>query len=168
MNNLIIRKVENSELDVIVDMQFSLQRHLENYSSSIWRYTQERKKTLRQDYEKYLADENSLLLVAEFKGKVVGFLSSIVNHRTDHLPNIIGDIGSIYIQKDFRRQGIGNQLVTEACKFFKSKNAEELYLRYVLGNREGERFWKKLGFKPILVTAGSNINIVENCLKHEL
>ena len=167
MKQLIIRKAEASELDLIVEMQLSLQRHLENCSSSIWRYTEERKKLLRQDYEKYLTDKDSLLLVAELKGKVVGFISLNVTRRTDHLPNIIGNIGSIYILENLRRQSIGKRLVREACQFFKSKNAENLYLRYVLGNSEGENFWKKLGFKPILVTAGTNINTVEDCLKHE-
>lgn len=165
MRNLIIRKAEISDLDMVVDMQLSLQRHLEKCSSSVWRYTEERKKFLRQDYVKYLADENSLLLVAELKGEVVGFLSSTVAHRTDHLPKIIGNISSIYIQENFRRQGIGSRLVREACRFFRSKNAESLNLRYVLGNSEAERFWKTLGFKPILVTAGTNINTIEDYLK---
>jgi len=56
---------------------------------------------------------------------------------------------------------IGSRLVQEICRFFKRKNVEDIYLRYVLGNKEGEKFWEKLGFKPILVTAHSRIDIVE-------
>ncbi|RJS94532.1 GNAT family N-acetyltransferase [Candidatus Bathyarchaeota archaeon] len=85
-----------------------------------------------------------LILLAEVKGEIVGFAHAEVQYRTTHIPAIIG-----------------SRLVQEICRFFRRKNVEDIYLRYVLGNKEGEKFWEKLGFKPILVTAHSRIDIVE-------
>jgi len=164
MDHLQIRKVGVSELDRIVELQLALQRHSEACSASIWRYTAERTQLLRQEYETYVGDENRLLLVAVFNGTIVGFLSSMVSQRTDQLPPIIGTIGSLFIQDAFRRRGIGSRLVRDACQFFKSKRVEDVYVRFVVGNREGEGFWKKLGFTPILVTAGTNLTTVEDRL----
>ena len=102
-----------------------------------------------------------LILLAEVKGEIVGFAHAEVQYRTMHIPAIIGSIANIFVYKKFRRQGIGSRLVQEICRFFRRKNVEDIYLRYVLGNKEGEKFWEKLGFKPILVTAHSRIDIVE-------
>jgi len=55
--------------------------------------------------------------------------------------------------------GIGRRLVGELCRFFASKNVEEVTLNYIIGNKEGEGFWKTLGFKPIRI--GANVQFKE-------
>ncbi len=52
VKDLKIRKAEPSDLDKIVEMQLSLQEHLENSNPSIWRYTREKKELLKHDLEK--------------------------------------------------------------------------------------------------------------------
>jgi ribosomal protein S18 acetylase RimI-like enzyme len=155
VENVTIRKAKASELGEIVKMHLSLQEHLENSSSSIWKYTEDMKRLLRQQYTEHLVNENSLLLVAEVEANVVGFLLATVSSRTEYLPSIVGTLSSIYIGRNYRRRGIGSRMIREACEFFSSKKAEHIYVRYVLGNEEGEGFWEHLGFKQILVTGGA-------------
>jgi len=159
--NLKIRNANSSDVDGIVEMQFSLQKHLENCNPSIWRYTEEKEELIRRNLREQLTDENHLILIAEVEGEIAGFAHAEVQQRTTHLPNIIGNIATIYVSGSLRRRGIGRRLVQEVCKFFRSKNVEDIYLRYVLGNKEGEEFWKTLGFEPILVTAHSRIDSIE-------
>ena len=161
MKDLEIRKADSSDLDKIVEMQLSLQEHLENSNPLIWRYTKEKKELLKRDLENQFMDENHLILVAEVKGEIVGFVHAEVQHRTTHIPAIIGSIANIFVHKNFRRKGIGSRLIQEVYRFFRTKNVKDVYLRYVLGNKEGEKFWEKLGFKPILVTAHSQVDMVE-------
>ena len=59
----------------------------------------------------------------------------------------------MYVVKQFRRKGVGRRLMKELCKFFNSNKAEDLTVRYVVGNREAENFWRKLGFEPIITTS---------------
>jgi len=162
VESVIIRKAEATELAEIAKMHLSLQEHLENSNSSIWKYTKERKRLLKQQYTERLAEENSLVLVAEVRAKIAGFLLATVSSRTDYIPRIIGSLSSIYVHENYRRRGIGSRLVREACRFFSAKKAEHIYVRYVLGNTEGEGFWESLGFKPILLTAGTIASAIEN------
>jgi len=161
MRGLSLRRAVLSDVDAIVTMQLSLQRHLEKSNSLIWRYTDEKKKLIKKNLEEQIADENHLILIAEVKKEVVGFAHGEVRHRSTHLPAIIGSIATVFIDKDFRRRGIGSRLIQEICGFFRSKKVEDVYVRYALGNMEGERFWEKLGFEPILVTAHSRIDTIE-------
>lgn len=136
-------------------MHLSLQEQLENNNSSIWKYTENKKRLLERQYAEHLVDENSLVLVAEAEAKVVGFLLATVSARTEYVPSIIGSLSTIFVEENYRRQGIGSRLIRKAYRFFSSKKAENIYVRYVMGNKEGEGFWKHLGFKTIIVTAGT-------------
>jgi len=162
MESVTIRKAETSERGAIIKMHLALQKHLENSNSSIWRHTEEKRRVLKQQYAEQLVDENSLVLIAAVEAHVVGFLLATVSSRTEYVPSIVGTLSSVYVRRNYRRQGIGSQLIKEACRFFSLKQAEQIYVRYVLGNSEGEGFWKQLGFRPILVTAGSPRNKIED------
>ena len=107
-------------------------------------------------------DKNSLVLVAEVEAQIVGFLLATVTSRTEYEPSIIGNLSSIYVRSNYRRRGVGSRLIREACRFFSVKNAKHIYVRYVLGNNEGKRFWKHLQLKPILVTAGAPRSKIED------
>lgn len=161
MKGLKLRRAELSDVDVTVSFRLSLQRHLEKSNPMIWKYTDEWKEIIRKNLEEQLVDENHLILIAEVKDDVVGFAHGEVQYRTTHLPAIVGRIASIFIIEDYQRRGIGSRLIQEIYKFFRTKNVEDVYLRYVLCNIEGEKFWEKLGFKPILTTAHTGLDIIE-------
>lgn len=57
--------------------------------------------------------------------------------------------------KQFRRKGVGRRLIKELCKFFGSNKAEDLTVRYIIGNKEAEEFWRKLGFESIITTSST-------------
>jgi hypothetical protein len=57
----------------------------------------------------------------------------------------------------------------ELCKFFNSNKAENLTVRYIVGNKEAEHFWGKLGFEAIITTGStylgeldSKLNVMSN------
>jgi len=93
------------------------------------------------------------MLVAVKEKEVIGFAYGEVSYRTTYTPNNIGQISIVYIREEFRRKGIGRQLVEELCKFFSSKNVEEVTLNYIIGNKEAEGFWGILGFEPVRISA---------------
>lgn len=156
-----IRQATISELNMLVEMQVSLWKLLEQSSTRVWRFTEERKKKLIQELEESFSDENSLILIAEDGSKIIGFVGGTVINRTEYLPPIIGMLTRMFVNEEYRRKGVGRSLIQDICRFFRSKQVEKIYLRYVLGNIEGEKFWQDLGFESILVTAGADINTVE-------
>jgi ribosomal protein S18 acetylase RimI-like enzyme len=74
------------------------------------------------------------------------------------LPKSVGAISTIYVVKKLRRKGVGARLVNELFGFFNSERVEHVTLRYIVGNRAAEGFWRKLGFESIITTAGMRLD----------
>jgi GNAT superfamily N-acetyltransferase len=123
----------------------------------IWRLTDEGKALLRQKVENDLADRNSHILVAELNGEIVGSAHGEVIRRTDYWPTTVGGISTVYVVGKFRRKGVGALLVKQLCEFFDAEAIEDVTLRYIVGNKEAEGFWKKLGFTQVITTATSGL-----------
>jgi GNAT superfamily N-acetyltransferase len=153
MHNLIVQEAVSSDLDALVEFGLSLQSHCEKSNGAVWKITEEGKRFLKQKLEDTLKDSNSRVFVARMSEGVIGFASGQVSSREDYLPNRVALISRVYVNEKYRRQGVGKRLVKELCRFFNSMNAEQVTLRYIVGNREAERFWAKLGFRPIITTA---------------
>ena len=158
MSGLLIRKAASSDVEKLVELRLLLEQHGEDSNPSIWRITEEGKALLKQKVENALVGVNSQVLVAEMNGEVIGYIHGEVTHRADYLPRSVGAISTIYVAKKFRGKGVGVRLVEELREFFNSERVEHVTLRYIIGNREAERFWKRLGFEPIITTAGMRLN----------
>ena len=155
MDNLTVRRAASSDVERIVELRLLSQEHAEKSNPLIWRITEEGKKFLKQKVESDLADSNIHVLLAEADGKTIGFVQGEVTRRSDHVPRSVGQVSLMYVVKQFRRKGVGRRLMKELCEFFSSNKAEDLTVRYVIGNKEAEGFWRKLGFESIIMTSGT-------------
>jgi ribosomal protein S18 acetylase RimI-like enzyme len=157
MSDLLIRRAVSSDVERIVKLRLLLQKHCEESNTAVWHITEEGIALLKQKVESALVDSSSQVLVAEKNKEVIGFIHGEVTHRTDYLPRSVGSISTIYVVKKFRRKGVGVRLAKELCEFFRSEAVKQVTLRYIIGNREAEGFWKKLGFTPIITTASTGL-----------
>jgi len=153
MDNLKIRRAASSDVERIVELGLLLQEHAEKSNPLIWRITEEGKKLIKQKVETDLTDSNVLVLLAEAHGEVIGYVRGEVVRRSDHVPETVGHVSLMYVVRRFRRKGVGICLMKELCRFFDSQKAQDLTVRYIIGNKEAEGFWRKLGFEPILMTS---------------
>jgi ribosomal protein S18 acetylase RimI-like enzyme len=167
MDNLTIRKATFLDVERIVELRLLSQGHFEKSNPLIWRMTEEGKKLLKQKVENDVANGNVQILLAEADGEIIGYLQGEVTSRSDYLPRTVGHVSLAYVVKQFRRRGVGRLLVKELCKFFNSNKAENLTVRYVIGNTEAERFWKKLGFESIITTSSTYPKELGAKLGHE-
>ena len=108
-----------------------------------------------------LSDEAGSVKVAELEEEVVGYIYGRVSHRTDVTPGSVGFIGGVYVEEDHRRRAVATALVRELCKFFEANGVEEVNLRYVLRNTEGEGFWRSLGLEPVIAIANTSLRELE-------
>ena len=157
--DLLIRRADRSDVEKLTKLMLLFQRHMEKSNPRVWRITEEGEAHLREEIEEMLAKEDGRMLVAVKDGAIVGFIYGKFSHRTTYTPNNIGRNSVLYVKERFRRRGIGRRLVGELCRFFASKNVEEVTLNYIIGNKEGEGFWKTLGFKPARI--GANVQFKE-------
>lgn len=167
MGDMLIRNAKRSDLEELVKLSVSFQRHMEASNPRVWRITEEGQAHLREETEQMLTNKDGRMIVAVKDGILAGFAYGEVFHRTTYTPNNIGRILRIYVREKFRRQGIGRRLVVELCRFFSSKNVEEVTLNYIIGNKEAEGFWGVLGFEPIRISANLRFKEFEERL-HKL
>jgi len=165
MDNLTIRKAASSDVERIVELRLLLQEHVEKSNPLIWRITEEGMKLLKQKVEGDLADSNIQVLLAEADGEIIGYVQGEVTCRSDYLPRTVGHVSLVYVVKQFRRKGVGRRLVKELCKFFNSNKVENLTVRYIIGNKEAERFWRRLGFESIITTSSTYLKELDLKLK---
>ncbi len=95
------------------------------------------KKQLLKEFE-----ENSFLkhFVYEKDGQVVGFY--IISCITD-----LVEIFTIAVDKDFREDGIGSELLDHIIKNAKKSNASEIWLEASTKNTPAVNLYQKYGFK---------------------
>jgi len=157
-----IRKATPSDIDKLVQLRLLLQQHCEESNPMIWRMTKEGKTILKQRVQNELSTNNSHVLIAEMNGEIIGSAHGEITHRTDYTPKTVGSISTVYVVREFRKRGIGALLVKQLCELFDAEGVEDVTLRYIIGNKEAEAFWRKLGFKPIITTAKTSLKELEN------
>jgi GNAT superfamily N-acetyltransferase len=92
-------------------------------------------------------DEN-LLLVALDNGRVVGYSLSMVAKRAPVFEQqVYGLISDMAVMGSHRRKGVGEKMLAEIMKWFRSKGINRMELSVAHGNPVGGPFWKKQGFK---------------------
>jgi len=101
--------------------------------------------------EKYLRpvmkSENSLVLVALDRGRVVGYSYSLIIDPSDLMKRKkYGYVHDVFITKDYRRRGIGEKMYEEILKWFHSQNIDCVELQVIVKNEAAVSFWRKHGY----------------------
>ena len=164
---MLVRKATATDQEKIVKLRIALQHHLEQSNPVIWQVTKTGQQELVQQVNRMMTDDASLVMVAEHNTKIIGFANARILQRTEYEPNKVGFIIMAFIEKEYRRRGIGTQLIQKLCKYFEAENVHNITLRYVLGNQEAEAFWQHLGFTPIIHTAYINLETLKTRLRNQ-
>ena len=114
-----------------------------------------RSKNGHTNWEKLLrgvmGSENALVLVALYKGHVVGYsISEISRYPPIYEREIYGFIDDMAVRSDYRRKGIGEQMLGRILQWFESRNIDRIELTVAAKNQLGYSFWKKHGFKDYM------------------
>ncbi len=111
--------------------------------------------------EEYL--ENNL--VAEFDGKIVGFLCYNPCRDTDY--ENCSEIVAVYILKEYQKKGIGKMLMDESIK--RLSGYKKLALWVLENNKSAIEFYEKYGFsidgtkkEAVLVTPVTALRMVKD------
>jgi len=96
---------------------------------------------------RFMKSENGLALVAIDGTKVVGFsLSGIRKPSPVYERGEYGILDTMAVTASYRRGGIGEKMVTEIMKWFKSKGINRVELETAAQNLVANSFWQKNGF----------------------
>jgi ribosomal protein S18 acetylase RimI-like enzyme len=105
-----------------------------------------------QHLRELMGAEETLVLVALDESRAVGFSISQVNRY----PPIwveretYGFIDTMAITSDYRRQGIGEQMLDRIFEWFALQDIDRIELSVSARNQAGYSFWRKHGFKDFI------------------
>ncbi len=103
--------------------------------------------------EKYLRDAMksgaSLVVVAEKEGRIVGMAKADIRQRTFYEPRMEGRIVDLYLLPEYRRKALGQKIIDFVVESLK-KEVGIVTVEFPSANKIAERFYTKLGFRPVL------------------
>jgi ribosomal protein S18 acetylase RimI-like enzyme len=150
MNHITIRQATLSDIPKVVDLWAE---HVDFHAAYDAHFT--RKQNSEEVFSNYLREQidnpGLLLLVAESGAKIVGFLlAELGKYPPCFVQRDYVAISDIAVTKDFRRRGIGRQLLAEAMKWFASKGIDRIETRVATTNPLSTQFWRQMGFSPYI------------------
>lgn len=83
---------------------------------------------------------NISLVMDNDVSKHVGYCISSINEFKE------GEIDSIFIDEVYRKQGIGDMLMSNALEWFQAHNVDDLSISVLYGNEAALSFYEKYGF----------------------
>ena len=134
MGDCIIRRCEGG--DLIPVMELNMKTLPEHYSDYF--------------YESLLSEIPEAFLVAEIKGRIVGYIMCKTEFGFSNFKKLgfvkKGHVVSIAVLEELRNRGIGKALVEESTNGIKLKKCDEFYLEVRCSNTEAVRLYEKSGF----------------------
>lgn len=93
----------------------------------------------REGYFTFLTRENSMFLVVEEKGEILGYCGLLM--VLDE-----GDVTNVAVRGDRQREGIGNFLMESLIRLSREQGIHMIHLEVRAGNETAIRLYERLGF----------------------
>lgn len=75
-------------------------------------------------------------------GRIVGYCISSIKREDP------GEIDSIFVESEYRRNGIGDYLINSSLRWLKTKAVRRIIVQVMVGNEESHPFYNRHGFLP--------------------
>lgn len=107
-----------------------------------------------------LGDSHTKLLVAEESGQIVGYVLGVV---VDLVPDMFeqaigGFLADIYVDVNYRRHGLGTQLVNALIDWFKDQDIGYMQWNVSAMNADARAFWQQLGGHDSMIRMRLNLD----------
>ncbi len=98
-----------------------------------------------------MKSDTALVLVAKEDGQVIAYSLSQINQRPLLFKEVeYGFIYDLAVKSEYRRKGIGEQMLVKILEWFKSRQIDRIELGVLAKNRVAYSFWEKHGFEVFL------------------
>lgn len=145
MIKYVIRLAEAEDIERIQQLSQELMEYEKNNSTKEYMYNMNWALT-EQAYNNYKSNiENDWIYVACVDNKIVGYMTCWINKKRPWLEYDVLEIGNLYIQKEYRRLGIGTELINKAKSICKDNEIKYLKIEVLDDNKEAQRFYQKHG-----------------------
>ncbi|MFB0544179.1 MAG: GNAT family N-acetyltransferase [Asgard group archaeon] len=112
-----------------------------------------------ETWEKSPAFDDTGMLIAEFDGKPAGCIDAFIDKRMKGKKGYIRNFGVVY---EYRRKGIGRQLLKKALESLRERGMESAEVEVQDDKIAGKNLFESMGFRPVrlfsrMITDLSNI-----------
>jgi GNAT superfamily N-acetyltransferase len=98
-------------------------------------------------FEQIDIDPNHELVVAEWNGEVIGTLHLMFLPSVSFQGGLRAQIESVRLDKNYRNQGIGNEMMKWSIERARERGAHIVQLTTHQSREDAHRFYERLGFK---------------------
>jgi ribosomal protein S18 acetylase RimI-like enzyme len=103
-------------------------------------------------FARSLQQEQSALFVAEFQGKIIGYIYGFIfDNNPGFHPRRVGFIRDLAVSEEFTNQGVGRSLVFMLEHWFSERDIEVVQLYVAIENDGGLETWKRFGYENYLI-----------------
>ncbi len=103
---------------------------------------------------KWIRSKNASVFIAEADSKPAGFSTvSIEKNFPKLLPKRYGNIGYMFVKRQFRGQKISSLMMENALAWFASRKIKHVSLSVIADNQPARAIWAKWGFRDFFVFA---------------
>ena len=141
-----VRRAEARDLDGVVALWSALMHHHAGFDSH-YRVAQRAEEPWRKFLAGHLSRRDAAVFVCCEGGGPDGFSMVHLSRGPPVLPDRLrAEITDLFVRPELRRRGSGRDLVEAATQWARSRGVARLEIRVHARNREGQAFWRALGF----------------------
>lgn len=149
--NVEIVKATHGQLEAIVELWIELMKYHQEidprYFENVLAHTDE----YRNDVKAAIDDPGQLVCVALVDGQVKGFVTATATFSGARYlePSAACQLGNIAVCADYRRSGIGHQLIQAVKNWSHENGLDRVELHVISANTPGRTFFQKAGFMDL-------------------
>lgn len=147
-SDIVIREIEDEELASAANLVARLKR-LNGEFDPILKTSEKVEAHSLEILKEAMGRKDSVVLVAVIGTRIVGVTRADVIDRVFYEPRMEGAIVEFYILPEYRRGGLGNDLLSQMSKRLEEKGAEMITAEFPSQNEIAKRFYTKLGFRSL-------------------
>lgn len=128
-----IRKVEEQDLDFVYQSICELENEVLDFE------------VFKAIFNENISNKNNLYLLAENENEGVGFISFHMQNLLHHC-GLVGEIQEFFINKNYRGQGIGRQLIEKIMNYADQNDLKSIEVTTNKRRVENVAIYENLGF----------------------
>jgi GNAT superfamily N-acetyltransferase len=149
--------IRNWNREDLIKIQESWLQYCKDVARSDMQLRPNAEVTMKQWLTSRFRQPSIMGFVAESNGEFAGFLIGRIDDWESVPPVIeprrIGIIDAVYVEDNFRRKGIGRQLIDHAVEAMREADAIAVETIYDAWNEASTKAWHRAGFAPWMVHA---------------
>jgi len=154
-----IRLAQYDDTQRIGELWLEMVNYHRQFDDLIFNASEHGAEFYQQSIANRLSDPNTRILVAEEDGEVVGYVLGMIADimAEAFMPIRSGFLADIYVRSDYRRQGIGKELVERLILWFQSKEITYYEWHVAEKNKDAVAFWRRMGGETTMLRMRAKI-----------